>query len=83
MGTLMKILLAALTGTVVMAEQCNEPTIENGVVAGTQTLDAYFGRVSCLPGFQVFTHNMDSSVDTGSSSGGDQASDQKDIAVGW
>ena len=48
----MIILVAALMGLVV-ADQCDEPTIENGVVTGTQTLDAYFGRVSCLPGFQV------------------------------
>ena len=55
MGTFrrpMIILVAALMGLVV-ADQCDEPTIENGVVTGTQTLDAYFGRVSCLPGFQV------------------------------
>ena len=66
MGTLLRpmiILLVVFTG-MVAAEQCNEPSIDNGVVVGTQTLDAYFGRVSCLPGFQVFTHNMDSSVDT-------------------
>ena len=48
----MILLLATLTGMVV-AEQCDEPTIDNGVVVGTQSLDAYFGRVSCLPGFQV------------------------------
>ena len=60
MGTLPRpiiILLVTLSGTVV-AEQCNEPNIDNGVVVGTQTLDAYFGRVSCLPGFQVFSHNI-------------------------
>ena len=60
MGTLPRpiiILLVTLSGTVV-AEQCNEPNIDNGVVVGTQTLDAYFGRVSCLPGFQVFSHNF-------------------------
>jgi len=55
MGTLprpMIFLLATLTG-MVLGEQCNEPSIDNGVVVGTQTLDAYFGRVSCLPGFQL------------------------------
>ena len=70
MGTLMIILLGTLLGTVVVAEQCKEPSIENGVVVGTQTLDAYFGRVSCLPGFQVLLTYciLCSTLVTGSSS---------------
>ena len=56
MGTLTRptfIVLMALTWVMAKGDECNEPQISNGVVIGTQTLDAYFGRVTCLPGFQV------------------------------
>ena len=56
MGTLTRptfIVLMALTWVMAKGDECSEPQISNGVVIGTQTLDAYFGRVTCLPGFQV------------------------------
>ena len=59
MGTLTRptfIVLMALTWVMAKGDECSEPKITNGVVIGTQALDAYFGRVTCLPGFQVGFH---------------------------